>query len=129
MKRQIGLWVSRKEAVVVILADGAEEMLELSSGIDKRAKAPIGARDAFAEDLRERRFEHQFARYYDEIIGHLRGADALLIFGPGDSKIELKKRLADEGLQAEVVSVKDVDRLTRRQVAAFVREHFKDQGK
>jgi hypothetical protein len=132
----MGIWVSRKEAVIVTLANGSVETRKLTSEVEKRvrfsgashaAESSVGARDAWAEDRRDRRFEQQVARFYAEIITHLRGADALLIFGPGESKIELKKRLADEGLVAEVVAVKATDKMTERQIAAYVREHFQKQ--
>ena len=77
-----------------------------------------------ADDCRQRAFEGHLNIYYDAVIAAIRGAEAILIFGPGQAKAELKKRLASSPLGARVVAVETVDRMTDRQIAARVREHF-----
>jgi hypothetical protein len=51
-------------------------------------------------------------------------ADSILIFGPGEAKGELEKRLASKGLSGRVVGVETVDKMTDRQIAAKVRQRF-----
>jgi hypothetical protein len=61
--------------------------------------------------------------YYDAVIACIRGAEAILIFGPGDAKGELKKRLESNDLGGRIISIETVDKMTDRQIAAKVRQH------
>jgi stalled ribosome rescue protein Dom34 len=77
-----------------------------------------------AEDMRDRRFTNRLNKYYDEVIAHIREADSILIFGPGEAKGELEKRLQSEGLKGRIVGIETVDKMTDRQIAAKVRQRF-----
>src|SRR3989304_9850966 len=100
MKREAGLWIDHKKAVIVIVADEGEEIRLIRSNVEKdvrlsggsrgsRSKTRYGPQDVSAEDNRERRFANHLSRYYDEVIAHIRDADSILIFGPGEAKGEL----------------------------------------
>ena len=52
-----------------------------------------------ADDSRERKRTGQLNLYYDAVIAGIRAADSLLIFGPGEAKGELAKRLERQPLQ------------------------------
>ena len=58
------------------------------------------------------------------MIACIREADSILIFGPGEAKIELEERLGHETIRGSIVGVETADKMTDRQVAARVREHF-----
>jgi hypothetical protein len=62
--------------------------------------------------------------YYDQVIASVRDAETIQIFGPGEAKGELVKRMEHEGLKAHVLAVETTDKMTDRQIAAKVREHF-----
>ncbi|MCX6555193.1 MAG: hypothetical protein NTZ12_09310 [Candidatus Aminicenantes bacterium] len=47
-----------------------------------------------------------------------------MIFGPGEAKGELKKRLERDGLGGRIAAVETVDKMTDRQIAAKVRKRF-----
>ena len=72
----------------------------------------------------EKDFTGHLNIYYDAVIACIRDADSILIFGPGEAKGELEKRLASKGLSGRVVGVETVDKMTDRQIAAKVRQHF-----
>jgi hypothetical protein len=46
------------------------------------------------------------------------------IFGPGIAKDELQKRLEDEGLAENIVSLEDEGKLTNLQIATKVQKRF-----
>ena len=54
----------------------------------------------------------------------IRDAESIQIFGPGEAKGELEKRLEHEGLKAHILAVEAADKMTDRQIAAKVRERF-----
>ena len=132
MKKEIGLWIDHREAIIVILTDGGEEIKHITSGSGKHirysgsshSKTPEGLKEVTSESQRDRKFGNQLNQYYDEVIAALRGAEFVQIFGPGEAKGELKKRLEQAGLKAHILAIETVDKLTERQISAKVREHF-----
>jgi hypothetical protein len=76
------------------------------------------------EDQQDRQYTGHLNTYYDEVIAQLRGAESILIFGPGEAKGELEKRLGNKGFAGRIVGSETVDKMTDRQIAAKVRQHF-----
>jgi hypothetical protein len=79
------------------------------------------------EDVRDRQFGNHLHSYYERVVAVLRGAGTIQIFGPGEAKGELRKRLEHEGLKGYVLSVETVDMMTDRQIAAKIRERLRAQ--
>ena len=77
-----------------------------------------------SEDQRDRKFGNVLNEFYDEVMAAVRDAETIQIFGPGEAKGELEKRIEHEGLKAHVLAVETTDKMTDRQIAAKVREHF-----
>jgi hypothetical protein len=46
------------------------------------------------------------------------------VFGPGEAKGELEKRLEGEGLTGHILAIEAADKMTDRQIAAKVRRRF-----
>ena len=132
MTSQVGLWIDHRKAVIVTVSGEGEATRIVESGVEKRVRYSGGARSGTShesrlgtgEDTRERHFEGQLTKYYDEVIAGIRSAEAILIFGPGEAKGELRKRLEHDGLGARIVGVETVDKMTDRQIAAKVRERL-----
>lgn len=126
MTKQAGLWIDHKEAFIVFVGDNGEETRRIESGMDKHVRFSGGNRpeDGSADDQRDRQFSAHLNRYYDEVISHIGGADAILLFGPGEAKGEFEKRLASKGPVGRVVGVETADKMTTPQIAAKVRQHF-----
>jgi stalled ribosome rescue protein Dom34 len=132
MKKQIGLWIDHREAIIVILTDGKEEVKHITSNSGKHirysgsshSKTPVGLKEVASEDQRDRKFENHLNKFYDEIIASIRDSDAIQIFGPGEAKGELEKRIEHEGLKEHILAIETVDKMTDRQISAKVRKHF-----
>jgi hypothetical protein len=133
MTTHVGLWIDHRKAVIVVVSDEGEATRLVTSQVGKHVRFSGGTGSAEShrsqkgtgEDTRERRRDDQLSRYYNDVIAHIRGAVAILIFGPGEAKVELKARLERDGLGASVVGVETVDKMTDRQIAAKVRERFR----
>ena len=125
MNKKVGLWLDHNKAVIVSITNNGEERRIITSKMDHYVrysnKVPG---DSSAEDVSDRRYWNHLGEYYDKVIAHIGDAKSILIFGPGEAKHELKKRLESEGMLDNIVSVDDAERLTDRQVAARVRERF-----
>jgi stalled ribosome rescue protein Dom34 len=132
MKKEIGLWIDRREAILVILTDGEEEIRHIPSSSETysrytgstHARTPEGLRGITVEDQRDRKYANQLNKYYDEVIAAIRGADSIQIFGPGEAKGELEKRIVRNRLKANMPATEATDKMTDPQISAKVREHF-----
>ena len=126
MNTAIGLWIDHRKAVIVIVSDEGEEVKEITSHMEKHVRFSSGnnSEDGSSEDVRDRQFGNRLNSYYDEVIALIRDADSIQIFGPGEAKGELEKRLESKGLKGRIVGVETVDKMTDRQIAAKVRERF-----
>jgi len=124
--RQAGLWIDHRKAVIVILTDEGEETKVIASNMEKHVRFTGGtaSEDGSTEDVRDRQFGNHLNSYYDRVVAAVRGADSIQLFGPGEAKAELKKRLEHAGLKGHVLAIETVDKMTDRQIAAKVREHF-----
>lgn len=124
MEKQVGIWIDHRKAVIVSITDQGEETRTVESNLDKHVRFNRGAQEISAEDQRDRRFSGYLARYYDEIISQIQGAEAIVIFGPGEAKTELEKRLERDRLGGHIISIETVDKMTDRQIVAQVRERL-----
>ena len=126
MKKQIGLWIDHRKAVIVIVTEEGEELKKITSNMEKHVRFTGGtaSEDGSTEDVRDRQFGNHLNSYYDEVIAVIRGADSIQIFGPGEAKGELEKRLEREGLKAHIFAIETVDKMTDRQISAKVRDHL-----
>jgi hypothetical protein len=80
--------------------------------------------DGSTEDVRDRQFGNHLNSYYNAVVAILHDADTIQIFGPGEAKGELEKRIKRNGLKANILAIETMDKLTVRQIAAKVRECF-----
>jgi hypothetical protein len=132
MTREVGLWIDHRKTVIVTFVNGSEMTKEIRSNIEKRmrfpsdaqAKAPTTVEETSAEAARQARFTEHLGRYYEGVIISIRDADAIWIFGPGEAKVELGKRLEWANLGRRIVGIDTVNKLTSKQIADKVRKHF-----
>jgi hypothetical protein len=125
VQANIGLWVDHRQAVIVFITGTEEETKHVTSNVDKHVRfSGADAEDGAGEDVRDRKFGNQLNSYYDEIIAGIRDVNTIQIFGPGEAKVELEKRLEEKGLKHKVINVETVDKLTDRQIAAKVRDRL-----
>ncbi len=125
MKSEIGLWIDHRQTVIIIVTDAGAETKRIISNLEKHTRFSSGSsEDGSQEDVRDRQFGNHLDSYYDEVVAVIRDADAIQIFGPGEAKGELEKRLERAGLKGHIVGIETVDKMTDRQIAAKVRERF-----
>jgi stalled ribosome rescue protein Dom34 len=132
MKRKVGLWIDHRNAIIVFLAGEEEEIQLVRSNIEKQIQRAAGSRSggpfesqAVQSDGRQQRaFTKHLDTYYNEVVSCIRDAESILIFGPGESKGELKKHLEREGLGGRIVGIETTDKMTDPQIAAKVRQYF-----
>jgi len=131
MKRTKGLWIDHRKAVVVTVTDNGEDVQEILSHVERQPGRLEGVRSTTrypaqlvpADDSQQRDLTGHLATYYDEVITHLRGAEAILVFGPGEAKGELIKRIERIDPGVRIAGVETADKMTVPQIAAKVRTY------
>ena len=132
MRTKVGLWIDHKKAIVVAITDKGEEIGLIISKAEKQLrrsgdsplKGPYESQQVLADDSQQRTLAGHLNLYYDAVIACIANAESILIFGPGEAKSELKKRLERNKIGGRIVAVETVDKMTNRQITAKVRKHF-----
>ena len=127
MKKNIGLWVDHREAVIVTVTDADEQITRIKSDSEKQVRLPGGSRKdgrQETENVRDKKFANNLDQFYNDITAQIRHAELIQIFGPGEAKGELVKHLGAEGLKEHIVEVATADNMTDNQIVAKVRERF-----
>ncbi|MFZ0035724.1 MAG: hypothetical protein WAK60_12150, partial [Sedimentisphaerales bacterium] len=133
---KVGLWIDHRKALIVAVTDKGEEIRLIISKVEKqpgrfdgvRSKAQYEQQQFEADDSRQREFTGHLNVYYDAVIACIRDAEAILIFGPGEAKGELKHRLEKNKLGGRISGIETVDKMTDSQIVAKVRKHFLEQS-
>jgi hypothetical protein len=133
MKYKVGIWIDHKKAVIVFAGGDRVTTKTLESEIGPHARysdhsaypTPDGPRDGGGEKTYEERYDRHLDRYYDDVIRLLAHPEALLIFGPGEAKLQLKDRIGrSRGLCDRIVGIETTNTLTNPQIVAKVKEHY-----
>ena len=125
MNDEVGIWIDHKRAVIVSVSAGRVTTTILTSEVGAHPRYS-GQPDGRGEKKYEERHGERLDQYYDEVVSQLGRPKALLIFGPGEAKLELKERLSrSKTLSGRTVDIETVDKLTDPQIVAKVKEHFR----
>jgi hypothetical protein len=122
--REVGIWIDHKRAVIV---DISADHVSTSTLVSDVAPHPhyAGSQEGGGEKKYEERHNLRLDQYYDEVISQIGQPDSLLLFGPGEAKLQLKDRLGRSHASSErIVAVESTDKLTDPQIVAKVKEHY-----
>jgi len=107
MKKEVGLWIDQAKAVIFSLADEGAAL--------KRVALQKNVTGENSDDPNI---------FYNEVLASIRDAESILIFGPGEAKVELKHRLELLDLQGRIVGFETADTMTDNQIVSKVRHRF-----
>jgi len=134
MKKQTGVWIDSKQAIIVAL-DGKNEKIEtIESNVENRVHHDqegdkgsfMGSQHISSERTFEERKKHQMSDFVGEIISRINQADELFVFGPSEAKLRLKQEIEENhSLKEKLKGVETADSMTENQIAAKVRDYFK----
>ncbi|MGE5376721.1 MAG: hypothetical protein ACM3XO_16825 [Bacteroidota bacterium] len=130
MERKVGLWLDRKKAVIISIADKITARAIIISDMEHYVQySTIVPGDGTPEDPRDRRFWNHLGEYYDKIVAIIDDADEIQIFGPDEAKYELQKYLEAAGLAGHIVSLEDAGTMTDLEISAKVEKRFPSRSR
>ena len=120
MKTEVGLWIDYRNAVIVICMHQSNQIRRIPS----HAEELVSDADAPYVSQQDKRLNVHLIKYYGKVVGAIRHADSIVMFGPGEAKNELRKKLENQGLGDRIVAVETTNSMTTGQLVAKVREHI-----
>lgn len=142
MKKYIGIWVNHKKAVIVTKKrpersyeeDVEITVAKISSNVERKVRlaggsrtrnTPWGPQEVAVEGKIEARQKQQLRKFYHRIIEFIKDVDKIMVMGPGEAKLELKKEVEkSKALIPKIVGVHFSDKMTNNQIAAKVKSYF-----
>src|SRR5271157_239615 len=136
MKTAAGLWIDHRKAIVATVSDKGEEIRQILSNVEKqrgrfnrnRSTTSLESQLVQKDGRQQRGFTKHLKVFYDEVLSCIRGAQSVLIFGPGEAKGELKKLMEQNDLHDRAVVMESADKMTDREVAAKAHHYFSKQN-
>ena len=133
MDRNVGLWIDHKQAFAIWDTDGKVDIIpsQIEPPAHYSGGTQLGGKLNQKGDVElhhNDRFRLQLNKYYQQVIAALKHADAILIMGPGQAKIELAKVMKkDKSLHKRILKVETTDKMTTNQMIAYVRTFYRQQ--
>lgn len=132
--KNIGIWIDRKNAKIVRLAEDGETLETVMSEVEffnrKGNSKPKtkwgGPQDVVHESTYEEREKHQLKAYFENVVHRIQDADALAIYGPADTGEKFRKELLEKHKQLaeKIVIASKADSMTDNQLIAVVRDFY-----
>lgn len=137
MKKGIGVWIDHRNAVIVVPTKRHAETIEINSDIEehthistgKLSHKDCGAQDIRAEDNYQRHVKDRLSRYYDQILQKMGNPESVLLFGPGEAKVELKKRMKMEKPTWDIAAVEAAPKMSNHEIVDKVLLYFSQKTK
>ena len=132
MKTKVGLWIDHRKANVVAVSDEGEVTSLIVSKVEKQLrrtgdsplKGSYEAQLVRPDDNQQKALTGHLNRYYDAVIACIGDAEHIFIFGLGEAKLELEKRIKKNKAHGRIMAVETCDKMTSRQIVAKVLKHF-----
>jgi hypothetical protein len=122
MNDYVGVWIDHTRAVIASASADRVTTEIVESHVEGHPRYR-GQQDG--EKKYEERHGQHLDRYYDEVIRRVGQPDRVLIFGPGEAKLQLRERLLHSASPTErIVEIDTADTLTDPQIVARVKAHF-----
>jgi len=135
MKKNIGIWIDTKQAVVIKLVNSNHSVKKIDSNIEIRERVPgeakkygrFGTQYLTYEKSRENRKNHQINQFLKNLIKEVETCDSLVLFGPSKMKILFEKEIKNNmQLEGKLAGVYNSDLLTDNQMVAWVKKFYKN---
>jgi len=135
MKNQTGIWIDKEKAEIIALIDNEVKRKTIESDISGKERIPgetnesgrFGKQFLSGETKKGHHLKHQIEFFLKEVITSLNEADEIVVFGPAEMKMELKKEIEkNHQLKDRLKGVEPADKMTDNQMVAWVKDFFEE---
>ena len=135
MKKQVGIWIDTKKAIIVALDGHKEEKItEIDSDVENSVyhnkegnKGTFsGSHHSDSETKFDNRKKEEMDYYLKTVIANVKDSDYLYIFGPAETKIKLEQKIHDEKSLGKInlKAVETADNMTLNEIVAKVKDFY-----
>lgn len=132
MKFKAGLWIDHRKCVIILINDNKIEKIIINSNTEKHLRHFDGkthtnsfeSQKVKADDKQERHFMAHLNAYFNKIISYIHEAEFILIFGPGEAKRELLKRINKNKISGQIEEIETSDKMSNPQIVEKVKKHL-----
>lgn len=130
MEKKIGIWIDKSKAYVIDAENGSLEMIESEVESFKSiggspGSSPYGNQDASGEKEMQERQRNQLKKYVDTVSDKISDASKVVIFGPAEAKLELKKSIESKSaLKSKLVGVETTDSMSEKSLIEWVKNYY-----
>jgi len=122
-KNKTGIWVDFDKAFIIETNNQTESVTKVDSNIE-HFNAHGGPQDNVSETRLLERNLNQQKKFFDAVINKVNPSSDVVIFGPAEAKINLKKEfLNHNSFKKTIIPVETSDNLTENQMIAWVKEY------
>ena len=131
--KKIGIWLDKDKALVVTIENDKESLKSILSDVEHYhvhggfgIRFTGGSQDVVQDSKYLEREKHQLKQYFKDIVSHIKDANAIVIFGPAETREKFSKELREnyKRLSSKIKGVEKTDSMTDNQVKAWVRNFF-----
>ncbi len=133
MNTKIGIWLDYDKAYFVTINGNEITTKKIESEIEHLLRIEgeqsnhtrFGEHRSNNEYSKNERKKNQTKEYVKNLVHHLNGASAIMIFGPAEAKKELEKAINEKkDMAGKVKAVLSADVMSENQIVAKVKEFF-----
>ena len=134
MERKVGVWIDSERAVVIAFSNGESTVKTILSGVEGKIREDGEGKDfgrfgnqfTNHEKKKDLKQQSELTNFAQDVVAELNNCDEVVIFGPAQMKVELKKVIdANSTLSKKLIDVVSADSMTDNQMVAWVRDYFK----
>ena len=136
MEKRTGIWLDKEQAIIISLSAGKHTVKRLESKITTRERFPgegkrfgrFGSQYLSLESKKRNMVKNQSEGYLKKIISEIKYVDKLVLFGPAEMKVQLKKAILKNNLISnKLIAVESADNMTENQLVAWVKKYYKNR--
>ncbi len=131
--KQVGIWLNQKEADIITLENNALKFKTIYSDIDPHPRIPgetkqfgrFGDQFLSNENDKKNKINDLTAKYLKAVAESISDSNEIMLFGPAQTKIKLKKLLLkNPQISSKLKEIKSADHMTENQKVAFVKNFY-----
>jgi len=134
MKKNIGIWIDTKKAVIINLTNAGSSVKIIESNIETRERIPgeskkfgrFGGQYLTYEKNKLNRKNEQTNQYLKQLIKEIQNCEFVVLFGPSSMKNLFEKEIkSNTQLANKLLGVFNSKLLTENQMVAWVKDFYK----